>query len=49
MTCKDGTAVDNDILAGTATKTTILILTALDADAIVACVELGVDNQCVLT
>ena len=49
MTCKDGTTIDHHILARTTATTSILILTALDTDAIVARIELRIDNEGVLT
>ena len=49
MTGEDGTAVNHHILAGTTTQTSVLILAALDADAIVAGIELRIDDECVLT
>ena len=48
MTGEDGTAVDDDILAGLATQTAVLVLTALDADAVVASIELRIDDEGIL-
>jgi hypothetical protein len=48
MTCEDGTTVDNDILTGSATTTTVDILTTLDADAIITRIEAGVDDEGIL-
>lgn len=49
MSGEYGTAIDYDILAGDATTATVGVLTTLDADAIIAGIELRIDNQCVLT
>jgi len=49
MACKDGATIDHNILARHATTTTIGILTALDTDTIVARIELGIDNERILT
>ena len=48
MSGKNGTTVDNHILAGTTTQTSVLVLTALDADAVIASVELRIDDEGVL-
>ena len=48
MTGEDRTSVDNDILTGPATTTTVGILTTLDADAIITRIETGVDDKGVL-
>ena len=45
VTSKDRTAVDNDILTRSATFPSVGILTAFDADAIVAGIETGVDDE----
>ena len=49
MTGKDGTTVDDDIGTGNTAATAVGVLTALDADTIVASIEARVDNQSVGT
>jgi len=49
MTSKDRAAIDHHILTGARAQTAVLVLTTLDTDAIVAGIELGIDDEGVLT
>ena len=48
MTLEYGTAVYNDILARNAAFSSVSILTALDADTVIAYIESRVDDECIL-
>ena len=49
MSGKNSTSADDYILAGATTTTTVLILSALDADAIIARIELRINDESILT
>ena len=49
MSFEYGTTIDNDVFARNTTLSSVCILSTLDADAIVANIESGVDNQGIFT